>query len=298
MRDTARPVLRARVLVALSGWLLGLALLAAQPAFARDGVTGEPARRAATSVVFLGGYGGDFPSAARDFAALRAELQAHGANLAFVQYSYAGWDAEGCGATQPGYGPEHTAQDIETSKRNLIDTLQALRSTCGADRIAVIGHSLGGLVAFHALSDQLVDGVTDLVTIDSPLGGAPSFTLTSCVEMGLCADGPIAAYLAGLNRAWTQTAADNTARVAMLEAAGTRVSAWGNQSDCLYDLARCLPFGRNLLSRYDSRETQWLGIPRAFRRDYPPSPRLASLLGSHHAVLIAAASDIAADVLS
>ena len=40
--------------------------------------------------------------------------------------------------------------------------------------IVVIGHSLGGLVAFHALSDNPMSQVTDVVTIDSPLGGAPA----------------------------------------------------------------------------------------------------------------------------
>jgi pimeloyl-ACP methyl ester carboxylesterase len=282
---------RARILLASMLSVLSLVLVTDQPALSR-------ASTGATGIVFVGGYGSDLVSASSEFASLRAELGARDEHISFVQYSYAGWDSDGCGATPPPYGPGDTAQDLESSKRTLIFMLQALRSACGLQRIAVIGHSLGGLVAFHALADQPVEGVSDLVTIDSPLGGASRVQLASCVEVGLCSEGPITAFLADLNVAWAQTAADNAARVARLEAAGTRVSAWGNQSDCLYDLSRCLPFARGLLARYDSRETQWLGIQRAFRRDYPPSRRLASMLSTHHMLLVAAASDIAADVLT
>jgi pimeloyl-ACP methyl ester carboxylesterase len=180
----------------------------------------------------------------------------------------------------------------------LTATLQMLRQSCGATHVVVIGHSLGGLVAFQALADQPLPGVTDLITIDSPLGGTPADLIQSCVDWVLCADGPVDAYLAELRNDWTQTALDNSAKAARLAAAGVRVSAWGNPGDCLYNIAACMPFARVLLAGYDSRETQWLGIPRAIRRDYPPATRLSSLFASHHAVLVSGASDIAADLLS
>jgi hypothetical protein len=62
-------------------------------------------------------------------------------------------------------------------------------------------------------------------------------------------------------------------------AVGIRVTAWGNQRDCLYAPAVCLPFARGLFGAYDVRDTQWLGVDRAMRRDYGPGSSLASLAG-------------------
>jgi pimeloyl-ACP methyl ester carboxylesterase len=250
------------------------------------------------TVVFVGGYGADLATATSDFEPLKGALAARSSNVGFVQYSYAGLSAQGCAVSPVAYSAVDTAQDIETSKRNLTATLQTLYQSCDGKRIIVIGHSLGGLVAFQALADQPLPGVTDLITIDSPLGGAPADEIQLCIDWGMCADGPVAGYLSELRTDWTQTSLDNAAKAARLAAAGVRVSAWGNPSDCLYNTAACMPFVRLLPAGYDSRETQWLGIPHSIRRDYPPTNRLSSLLGSHHALLVSGASEIAADVLS
>jgi len=282
-----------RLLATLSGFLGALLLLGAGvlPAAAED------ARAQNVAVVFVGGYGSNLASATADFAPIKAALVDRGARVSFVQFSYGGWHAPSCGQSQPDYTPDNTAQDIELSKRNLIGTLRMLRAECAASRIVVIGHSLGGLVAFQAVADQPVPGVTDIVTIDSPLGGISPDIVWSCVDFGLCIDGPIVAYLANLNSAWSQTELDNAAKATQLALTGTRVSAWGNQSDCFYNLAVCAPFVRALFGNVDARETQWLGIPDAIRRDYVSPRRLSSLRISHKAVLSTAASDIALDLL-
>ena len=281
-------------LLATASCLLGALLLfgaGAWPAAA------EEARAASVAVVFVGGYGSNLASATADFAPIKAALADRGGPVSFVQYSYGGWHAPSCGQSQPQYTPDDTAQDIELSKRTLIGTLRMLRGECAATRIVVIGHSLGGLVAFHALADQPVSGVTDIVTIDSPLGGISPEVVWSCVEFGLCIDGPIVAFLANLNAAWFETELDNASKAEKLAIGGTRVSAWGNQSDCFYNLAVCAPFVRALFGNVDTRETQWLGIPSAIRRDYASPRRLSSLPISHRAVLSTAASDIALDLL-
>jgi pimeloyl-ACP methyl ester carboxylesterase len=282
-----------RLLAPVSGLLGALLLLCAGalPAAA------EEARVQNVAVVFVGGYGSNLASATADFGSIQAALIDRGARVSFVQYSYGGWHAPSCGQAQPQYTPDDTAQDIELSKRNLIGTLRMLRSECAASRIVVIGHSLGGLIAFQALADQPVPGVTDIVTIDSPLGGISPEIVWSCVDFGLCIDGPIVAYLANLNSAWSQTELDNAAKAEKLAIAGTRVSAWGNQSDCFYNLAVCAPFVRALFGNVDARETQWLGIPSAIRRDYTSPKRLSSLRISHKVVLSTAALDIALDLL-
>jgi pimeloyl-ACP methyl ester carboxylesterase len=283
-------LLRSLACLALLGFV---AATPATPATAQHAVTPSD-----LTVVFLGGYGADLATATSDFASLKAALAAGSSNAAFVQYSYAGLSAPGCPASPAPYGAVDTAQDIEISMRNLMATLRFLRQACGANRLVVIGHSLGGLVAFQALSDQPLAGVTDLITIDSPLGGVPADEIQSCVDWGLCTDGPVTGYLAKLRDDWAQTSVDNSAKAARLEEAGVRVTAWGNPSDCLYNAAACMPFSPMLLAGYDSRETQWLGIPRAIRRDYPPATRLSRMLASHHTVLVSAAYEIAADLLS
>jgi pimeloyl-ACP methyl ester carboxylesterase len=251
---------------------------------------------AQTTVLVVGGYGSTLAGARRDFADLRSVLQTRDPDLAFAQYSYAGWDAEACAPLD--YQQSATGQDFEMSKRLLLDTLLTLRTQCGAQHIIVIGHSLGGLLALHALADNPMGEVTDIVTIDSPLGGAPAVEIHACVKTGLCVDGPMSDVLSALNRQWDQTAVDNAARVSRLAQAGTRVTAWGNQSDCLYAPAVCLPSAGRLLGAYDVRETQWLGVDRAERRDFLPQGTLARILHSHDVMLSRAAGDIAADLLA
>jgi pimeloyl-ACP methyl ester carboxylesterase len=248
-----------------------------------------------TTVLFAGGYGSTLASATLAFGPMRAALTAHDPTTSFAQYSYAGWNAQACEPLD--YSGADTGQDFALSERNLLDTIYALRNQCGAsERIVVVGHSLGGLVAFHALSDNPMSEITDVVTIDSPLGGAPATAVHACIDSGLCADGPVSSILTNLYGTWDQTARDNAARVARLAAAGIRVTAWGNQGDCLYAPSACVPLARYVLGNTDARDTQWLGIANAVRRDYAPTSSLASVLNSHQVILTRAASDIVTDL--
>jgi pimeloyl-ACP methyl ester carboxylesterase len=258
--------------------------------------TSASAAEPRTTVLLAGGYGSTLTSARQSFAPLRAALEARHPGLSFAQYSYTGWNAQTC--TPLDYAPEDSAQDLATSERHMLETLYLLHTQCGADHLVVIGHSLGGLVAFHALSDNPMAEVSDVITIDSPLGGAPAAEIRACVDSGMCAEGPVSQVLADLHASWAQTAADNTARVVRLSAAGTRVTAWGNQSDCLYAPAVCVPLARVLIGPYDVRDTQWLGIDRAMIRNYSPGKSLTAVLNSHQAVLSTAAPDIAADLFA
>jgi pimeloyl-ACP methyl ester carboxylesterase len=268
------------------------AAFAATPAASSDLAASSPR----TTVLFVGGYGSTLSKTESDFSPVQSALQSLNSHLTFTDYSYTGWNAETC--TPLDYQPTDTGQDFETSKQLLLTTIATIRAHCGAQRIIIIGHSLGGLIALHALAEKPIAQVTDLVTVDSPLGGAPAVEIDTCVDAGLCVDGPVTDTLAGLYTSWDQTAADNADRVKRLAQAGTRVTAWGNQSDCLYAPAVCLPFARNFLSSYDVRETQWLGVDHAIRRDYAPKYALAGVLFSHDILLSMAANDMATDLLS
>jgi pimeloyl-ACP methyl ester carboxylesterase len=250
-----------------------------------------------TTVLFVGGYGSDLATVGDAFAPMRAAFAARDSNTKFAVYSYNGWSGQTCAPLD--YQSADTGQDLETSEKRLLDTIYLLHSQCGASRIAVVGHSLGGLIAFHALSDSPMGEVTDVVTIDSPLGGAPPSVIHTCVDAGFCADGPVTGVLSDLYTHWDQSAQDNAARVDKLAAANIRVTAWGNQSDCLYAPSRCVPLAGYVVGRFDARDTQWLGIDRSMRRDYSAAKSsLASVLDSHELILTTAAPDIASDLLA
>jgi pimeloyl-ACP methyl ester carboxylesterase len=272
--------------------LATLASLIVQPAQALADAAPGATPATHTTILFVGGYGSTLASATLSFAPLRAALQAREPTTSFAQYSYAGWTPQTC---QPlDYDATDTGQDLAASERRLLDTIYLLSTQCGSgtSRVVVMGHSLGGLVAFHALSDNPMGQVTDVVTIDSPLGGAPATAVDTCVDAGFCADGPVSGELAALYGAWDQTARDNTARVASLAAAGIRVTAWGNQDDCLYAPTVCVPLARYVLGNVDARATQWLGVANAMHRDYAPPSSLANVLTSHTAILSSGANDI------
>jgi len=76
----------------------------------------------------------------------------------------------------------------------------------------VVGHSLGGLVAFRALSGQPAARVFHVATVDSPLGGAPPAATNICIDAGFCTSGPIVDDLAQLYGDWSRTATENTVR--------------------------------------------------------------------------------------
>jgi hypothetical protein len=106
----------------------------------------------------------------------------------------------------------------------------------------------------------------------------------------------VSGYLTNLYSAWDQTARDNAARVSHLAVAGIRVTAWGNEGDCLYAPAVCVPLASYVLGNVDARDTQWLGVANAERRDYAPRSTLASVLNSHQVIMSSAASDIVTDL--
>jgi hypothetical protein len=139
--------------------------------------------------------------------------------------------------------------------------------------------------------------VYDAVSVDSPLGGAPASAINLCIDTGLCAAGAAADDMAHLYGNWSQTMKDNAARDARLTSAGTRMGAWGNESDCLYNIELCTTFASGALQGVVATETQWLGISHAIRRNYAYAPHLWNIPASHAAVLEDAATDIAADIL-
>lgn len=249
------------------------------------------------AVVFVGGYGSDFDEAASQFSALRRAVLERRPDALVVQYSYTGTTFDGCNASPSNYARVDTGQDVEVSKQTLRDTIAGLESGCDVARVAIVGHSLGGLIAFQTVDGKSPPNVSDVVTIDSPLGGVPQRLVEACINFGFCVDGAVADYLAALYPRSATLAQDNTAHAAALADAGVRVSAWGNVNDCFYDVALCASFARALLGTLDARETQWLGMPDTVRKSYPVLRGLTGIGASHRAVLEQAADELASALI-
>jgi pimeloyl-ACP methyl ester carboxylesterase len=92
----------------------------------------------------------------------------------------------------PGWTPVYvrynTGRHISENGRSLADRLEALVAEREVEEIALIGHSMGGLVARSAchVGGSWVDHVTHVITLGSPHTGAP---LESAVHYGAAALG-------------------------------------------------------------------------------------------------------------
>ena len=66
------------------------------------------------------------------------------------------------------------AQTVEEVAERLADTVGTLLDDTGADKVHLVGHSLGGVVIAQAFADGMLTGQVDtVVTVASPFGGSP-----------------------------------------------------------------------------------------------------------------------------
>jgi pimeloyl-ACP methyl ester carboxylesterase len=63
------------------------------------------------------------------------------------------------------------AADIPQLADNLVERAEELKDHFGVDRVHVVGHSLGGLIARYAVQVQGLEGVAVCISIASPHGG-------------------------------------------------------------------------------------------------------------------------------
>jgi triacylglycerol lipase len=72
---------------------------------------------------------------------------------------------------------------VGTSVERLADQQTILHRT-GADKVHLVGHSLGGVVIAQAIADGRLDGMVDtVITLGSPFGGSPWAGLLPFVEI-------------------------------------------------------------------------------------------------------------------
>lgn len=250
-------------------------------------VTGRP-----LAIVLIGGLGTDLSSATAQFSSVRAALAERSPSALVVQYSYNGVRFAGCSANPLPYSALDTARDLQASVGTLRDLVTTLEGACHVEHVAILGHSLGGLIAFSALDGVSVPDASRLIMVDSPLGGVPERLVQTCVAIGYCPDGLVADQLAALYLDSPVEA--NGSRAANLARSGVQVSAWGNTNDCFYDVVLCAPIARSLVGGVDARESQWLGIPSVVRKSYTVAKSLAGIGPSHTTILEEAAGELAA----
>jgi pimeloyl-ACP methyl ester carboxylesterase len=226
------------------------------------------------------------------FNTLKAAFVAKGYQRnALIDFSYAGGSVRFDGAWQPApYGCALTDRPADQNLAVLEQTLRGYRARHPDVHFTLVGHSLGGYLAFlegareAGRDDASKLGIDVVVTLDAPLEGV-SVDKKTIIDLIPCDK----TYVAGaeivaekFDPAITQTRA---AQAAAMAAQGIRLATMGNEWDCLWNTGHCLPGG----GWVDDGETQFVG-GAAFTGRYHVD---ASPLLSHDAIL--ADSTVATD---
>lgn len=112
------------------------------------------------------------------FTTIRAELRKAGyifCDDRFILYSYTGGQMTAGKWCPNPYGPKDTVQPLSLSISHLSDLLDELSQAHPEAGFVLIGHSLGGRVAFDYLSvakSEIRERIKAVITLDSPLLGA------------------------------------------------------------------------------------------------------------------------------
>lgn len=185
------------------------------------------------------------PLGERRFATLRQAFREAGfPDERLLDFSYAGGRIEDGGRwVADDYGCLDTDRPIQDSVDRLDAMLWAYREAHPRAGFVLIGHSLGGYVAFELAEREArreeKAGLSAVVTIDAPLLGAHA-DKQAVLDLVGC-DGKT--YAAGADL--VRLAADATEREAQLAAAaairadGIRLATLGNAADCLYYPTPC-----------------------------------------------------------
>ena len=242
-------------------------------------------------IVFIQGlyttYDGETQSTAVEgprFTALKEGFRADGyKDAVLLDFSYAGGTVGDDGSWMPAhYNCELTDRRAEESLSVLEEMLRGYRAEHKGVHFALVGHSLGGYLAYLEgvrVADRPGGEKLDIdvvVTLDAPLQGV-SADKKAIIDNIPCGKTYIAGaeiVAAKLDPGLVQTRAAETGR---MSAQGVRLATLGNINDCLWNTDHCLP-GAGFI---DDSETQFLpGATAVFRYEFASSP-----LASHDAIL-------------
>ena len=73
---------------------------------------------------------------------------------------------------------------VEQPAEQLVAEVETILCATGADKVHLVGHSLGGVVIAQAIADRRLDGRVDtVITLGSPFGGSPWAAVVPFVEI-------------------------------------------------------------------------------------------------------------------
>ena len=122
---------------------------------AQSRVAGANGSDQLSPVLLVHGLGGT----ASGWLAMTVALRAHGLTVAAISYQSFG-------------------TSVEQLAAGLADAVDRLLDQTGADRVHLVGHSLGGVVIAQAFADGLLtEKVDSVITMATPFGGSPWATL-------------------------------------------------------------------------------------------------------------------------
>lgn len=191
-----------------------------------------------TWVFVIGGVGTTVDSTLADFDTLRQAMQATWPAGSWDMLDL-GYDGEYQGAngywSPVPYSPCDTTRFTGDSMQTMAATLAAFQGRHPADRIVLVGHSLGGFMAYYMASSRPSLRIAANVSIDAPLHGASGWgALANPPECSTV--GPLFDELAQIGSA---AYADTMSALTDAYNAGAtprNVGIVANDADCLYDL--------------------------------------------------------------
>jgi pimeloyl-ACP methyl ester carboxylesterase len=210
-----------------------------------------------------------------------------------LDYSYNGGDVDRDGVWTP------EPYECAITDRPIIDSVQLLEKMVRDYRkehpdahVTLVGHSLGGYIAFEAgvreaaRSKDARIGIDGVVTIDAPLLGVSADKKT-IIDLAIPCD---KTYLAGAElvvaRGDASTPARRAEQARAMAAAGVRLATIGNKNDCLWNTAYCL--GGTWIDDSPSQYVEGAEFSKQYEIVSDP-------LASHDAILIDSAAN--ADVV-
>ena len=117
-------------------------------------------------------------------APLRPVLLVHGFGGAKSSWSLVAQALSAQGLTVDAMSYAPVGHSVEQLAENLVVEVERTLSRTGADKVHLVGHSLGGVIIAQAILDtRLNDRVDTVITLGSPFGGSPWAGLLPFVEM-------------------------------------------------------------------------------------------------------------------
>lgn len=190
-----------------------------------------------TWLFVIGGIGTSVGQSTADFGplfqALKTVAPAGDWTMADLSYNGDGIDSAGNPTPVP-YSPCDTTRDIWASVGMMAGSLVTFQTAHPNDRIVLVGHSLGGFLAYYMAQAAPSLRIAANVSIDAPLHGASGWDWTA--NPPGCQAGPAFNELYKIGQA---DAADTASSLSDAYYAGVtprNVGIVANDADCLYDL--------------------------------------------------------------